>query len=447
MIQVQPPDSFLQKILGQQEMTRGVDYRLLSFCISLPVPEGVLICNNFTKEVLFFPESEPASSPHLLEILVRKWFYVPTSMNDRELFNQTLSIAKMSDRRKDKSFTILTTTACNARCFYCFEKGTPAYDMSVETARDVVAYIRSLYQEGSFIRLHWFGGEPLCNPKAIDIICSELKASGIPFSSKMTTNGFLLSEDMAAKAAGQWNLQSVQITLDGTEDIYNRAKAYIYPSTNAYQKVMSNLSHLKENGVSLSIRLNADMYNVNNLHELVDELGKLFPDPSSVYIGIAPLMEHAGAFPIVRDEEARTGLFTSLKELSDHIESLGFATGRGLFKTIRTGCCEADSPHAIVIMPDGSLRRCQHIKAGSIVGSVKDMNPSLGVGLWTSYREPLSECDLCPFYPTCFRLTDCEESVSCSSALRSWKLEQFYTVLRRMWKNFRQNCSTIIENS
>lgn len=447
MIQVQPPDSFLQKILGQQEMTRGEDYRLLSFCISLPVPEGMLICNNLTKEVLFFPESEPASSPHLLETLVRKWFYVPISMNDRNLFDQILSIAKMSSKPKDKSFTILTTTACNARCFYCFEKGTPAYDMSVETAHDVVAYIQSVYQEGSFMRLHWFGGEPLCNPEAIDIICSQLKASGIPFSSQMTTNGFLLSEDMAVRAAGRWNLQSVQITLDGTEDVYNRAKAYIYPDTNAYQTVMNNLSHLKENGISLSIRLNADRYNVNNLHELVDELGRLFPDPSSVYIGIAPLLEHAGAFPIVRDEESRASLFNSLKELLYHIEGLGFATGRGLSKTIRTGCCEADSPHSIVIMPDGSLRRCQHIKTGSIVGSVKDMNPSLGVGMWTSYRKPLPECDLCPFYPSCFRLTDCEESVSCSSALRNWKTEQIYALLRRIWKKFKKNCSTGIENS
>lgn len=445
MIQVQAPDSFVNTILGEQSVTRDEQYRLLSFCISTPVTEGILLYNNLTKELLFLSETEAGTASPVFDLLVKKWFYVPFSFNDRQFSDQLRLIAGLKMKSQGQLFTILTTTSCNARCFYCFEKGIPSYDMSLQTAQDVIGYIKSVSRVGEKIHLHWFGGEPLCNADAIDVICSGLRKLDIPFVSSMTTNGFLLNEERIPKAKELWNLKKVQITLDGTEEIYNKAKAYIYPGINAFQTVLNNLKALETAGIFISIRLNAELYNIRDLMSLAGLLGNLFHDPSSVFIGISPLMSRAGAFPINHDKEMEQKLYDSLKDLLLLIESLGFSVGRGLSNSIRLSCCEADSPNAIVIMPDGSLRRCQHIKAGEPVGSINDKQPSLRAGLWTSYREEKPACSTCPFYPTCFRLTDCEESEICSDASRIWKKEQLFAKMRQKWKLFLKNRSTSIE--
>lgn len=446
MIQVQAPDTFVKTILGEQSLTRDENYRLLSFCVSLSVPEGTLLYNNLTKELLFLSEKESEDSS-VFEQLIKKWFYVPVSFDDQSFSDQLKQIASLKMNSQGLLFTILTTTACNARCFYCFEKGTPAYDMSLQTAQEVVKYIKSLSCAKEKVHLHWFGGEPLCNTAAIDVICSGLKDLDIPFFSSMTTNGFLLDEAIIPKAKDLWNLKKVQITLDGTEEVYNKTKAYIYPGINAFETVLNNLKALESAGISISIRLNAELYNVRNLMSLAELLGALFHNPSSVFIGISPLMSRAGAFPINHDPESQNQLYNSLKELLLHFEKLGFSVGRGLSGNIRLSCCEADSPNAIVIMPDGSLRRCQHIKAGETVGSIYDTAPSLSKGIWTMYRKVEPVCTDCPFYPTCFRLTDCEESEICSETFKMWKKEQLFAKMRQKWKLFLKNRSTGIENT
>lgn len=57
-------------------------------------------------------------------------------------------------KKKTKSYTILTTTDCNARCFYCYELGRSRIPMSEQTAHEIADYISA-----PKVNIHWFGGE------------------------------------------------------------------------------------------------------------------------------------------------------------------------------------------------------------------------------------------------------------------------------------------------
>ena len=62
----------------------------------------------------------------------------------------------------------------------------------------------------------------------------------------MISNGYLFNDDTIKEAKEEWQLTKVQITLDGTEQIYNRCKAYIYKDVNAYRRVIGNIHLLQD---------------------------------------------------------------------------------------------------------------------------------------------------------------------------------------------------------
>ena len=70
--------------------------------------------------------------------------------------------------------TILTTSNCNARCYYCYENGIKKEDMSLDTAKKIVELIKE-HHKNKRIFINWFGGEPLYNAEIISYISNELK--------------------------------------------------------------------------------------------------------------------------------------------------------------------------------------------------------------------------------------------------------------------------------
>ena len=141
-------------------------------------------------------------------------------------------------------FEILTTTRCNANCFYCYESNLNKTEtMTKETAENLIQFmIKHRFGEQP-LTIQWFGGEPLLNQRIIDYIVDRLNELEIPFSSTMISNAFLLNEETIEKLE-KWKLKSIQITLDGLNDDYNKAKNYVYTDVDAYLTVMNNIHKL-----------------------------------------------------------------------------------------------------------------------------------------------------------------------------------------------------------
>ena len=108
----------------------------------------------------------------------------------------------------------------------------------------------------------------------------------------MISNGYLFDDNLIKTAKEDWNLQNVQITLDGTEEIYNKTKNYIYKNDeNPFKRVINNIHKLAYNKISVSIRMNCDKHNFEDLIKLVHYLHEEFKGNDLVSMYVWPIFE------------------------------------------------------------------------------------------------------------------------------------------------------------
>lgn len=172
-------------------------------------------------------------------------------------------------------YNILTTTGCNARCFYCFEDGVEIKTMSPRTAEQVATYIYNNSLNDEMIELRWFGGEPLVNYKAIDIICSNLRKKGQLFYSTISTNGTLIGLPHIYNSLKKWNFKQVRLSFDGLKEEHNRRKNYL-SIHDAYTVTLENVDKLIAIGIETSIRLTFDENNLNDICKVAEVLIKKY---------------------------------------------------------------------------------------------------------------------------------------------------------------------------
>ncbi len=417
MQQIVPPVSIVQKILGEQKKIEGTSYRMTVHCVRAERPEGVLLCHTLTGELLLLSREEeaalkmlPGPVPPALEALASRWFLRPEGSDDMALADQTRRIAERF-RKKDgllTKYTIFTTMACNARCFYCFEAGWgKSSTMSEETARATAAYIGA-HRGGQPVKLRWFGGEPLVNAKAIDVITDSLRKQGVEFRSVMTTNGYLFDEALVRRAKDDWNLQQTQITLDGTEEIYNARKAYVHPEGSPFRRVLGNIGLLLDAGIGVDVRLNMDEDNEGDLYALADQLAERFAGKRGFGVHLLAIQKnHDGVDPLDCEKERRVYV-EKLRPLRDYMEEKHIAARLPLSRGLSIDACRADSDSATTVTPDGRLGRCDSSKDGGIWGSVwsEERNEEV-LRQWKERRPPEAACKSCAIYPQCIRLKKC----------------------------------------
>ena len=420
--------SILSGLLKGQRLQEGESYRLMHFVVQLPVEEGLLLYNVMTRAVvLLTPEEalrmkdDPVSVPEL----VARWFAVPQSHDDRKLAREVKAVGKMLEKRPKgiTNFTILTTTDCNARCFYCYEKGRRRISMKGETARKAAEFIIR-NNPGEEVKLRWFGGEPLYNKGVISLICSELRDAGIEFRSSMVSNGYLFDDETVAEALGLWNLKKVQITLDGTEDVYNRTKAFACQKGSPYLRVLDNIHRLLDAGIKVNVRLNIDRHNVDDLLVLADVLANRFEREKLFHVYSHPLFEAASEkTAVIHSDSQRRELFHARMRLQEKLEEGKIALEGTLPDKLKLNHCMADSDTHVLILPDGHLGKCEHYSDDHWFGHLASMERDEAVLKdFKMLRKEIDACADCPFYPDCFRLAMCEEAVHCYPEEREEKL-------------------------
>lgn len=429
MREILPIAAPFDKLLGKQPYTAGELYRPLKYCVTERVPEGVLLFNNMTKGMVLLSDAELesiAAGDTPLPSLVQLWYYVPESHDDKTLCLQMRNVAKMlrPPAKNITGYTIFTTTDCNARCFYCFEKNTARIPMSPEVAEKTAGFIAG-HCGGNEVSISWFGGEPLYNMEAIDIICRRLRERGVPFNSKIVSNGYLFDREIIGRAKVDWELRSVQITLDGTEDVYNKAKAYIYKGVNAFRRVIGNIHLLLDAGIAVDIRLNIDTYNADNLTDLSSLLIDEFSGKQGLSVYVNTLFGDSPHIA-VNDPCKREGVYKKKEQLRAAFERAGMGKHALISDYVRTNRCMADSPVCITIFPTGYLGKCDHFTDNLFVGHLDDRE-GLDHDVLTAFKEVYPEieaCGDCPLYPDCFRLVKCDECRNCFPENRADWLSQ-----------------------
>lgn len=416
-------------------------YRLLHYHLSVQVDKGVLLLNLLTREMLLLSNDEYENVLEL-QYLKEKWFVVPNDTNEKQLVGSIRWVQKYFAPKIDtvSDYTIYTTTDCNARCFYCFEFGRKREPMSEETALKTAEFIKAHRGEKE-VTLRWFGGEPLYNYKVIDLICESLAKDGIPYkSAHMITNGYLFDDHMVEKAINLWKLKKVQITLDGTEDVYNRCKAFIYKEGSAYQIVHSNIQRLLNCGIRVLIRVNMDFHNIANLHLLVDELAQRYGGKKGLYVYPRLIIDEKKAWDSRYSMEQWSQLYDEKEKLEKKLAEVGLSalSVQRVSSKLKLTSCQADNDDCLIVTPNGSLGVCEHHSDIGLIGHIdSESRDQAVIDEWRTLFDEIPECDTCFYYPECRRLKNCPHNMPCIAperkSIRS-RMEQAMLNEYRIWK-------------
>lgn len=431
-------------IIGLQSFIDNQKYRFIKYVFIKHVSDGVVLYNNLTKGMLYLTFEEYSDVSNNKE-LINQWYLVPEEFDDKKFSNQVTQLGRMIAKKTKviSSYTIFTTTDCNARCFYCYEKGVKKIMMPNKVARDVGKYIAKK-SAADKVDIMWFGGEPLYNIDSIDIVCKVLKQKKVNFTSGMISNSYLFDDEIINKAIKFWNLKWIQITLDGTEKIYNRTKSFIY-NDNAYVRVLQNIRKLLQADISVRIRLNITSKNADDLNLLVDDLYKKFSRNKKLRMYVHTLFESTG---LKKDERNTKVLFELQKALEDKIYSYGYAREQIINGFLKTNKCMSDNDSAITILPMGQIGKCEHYSEGEYCGSI--YSELFDENVLRKFKEPALEykkCSDCQLYPDCYRLKVCLTDSLCLEDERQLKLSRVYKKLEYMYDTYENNeCNIIDEN-
>ena len=419
------PDSTILSLLPGNDSFSG--FILSTYVIKEELQDCSILYNTLTGEVIRLEHGEWPE-----EELADHHFTVPPDLDEHALCGSirgALAFHRDAHFEGYRQFTVLTTTDCNARCFYCYQRGCEHISMTDEDAERTAGFILR-NRAPRKLHVRWFGGEPLYNSRAIDIISRKLRDAGAEFTSDIITNGYLFDEQTARKAVSEWHLTEAQAALDGTRSVYNKRKAFIYDDPDAFETVMRSLENMLNAGIKVRVRLNADNVNVSDLKELCVYLDERFRSHPDLMIYSHPL------FSIKlgnKDEKAiseRAKLYASLKELNDLIESLGRASAK-VPGGLRVFSCMADSPESIVLLPDGKTHSCEQFNANHYLGTIDGAEPkSSDLPYWRALHPEHKDCAGCVLYPQCVKLLHCPDiNEECLPEDRELKIQKIRSAL------------------
>lgn len=443
MVICREPNALFSSIAGKQEII-NTKYRLIKY-IEICKDSTHLIYNLLNGAFLSISDSEYELVSNLDKIdvdnpfcqyLIENWFVVPIKFDEHKFWLQvktTLRLFKNTTNIED--YIIFTTTDCNARCFYCYENGINKFPMSNEVAHKTAKYI--VEHCGSAVPiLRWFGGEPLYNEKAIDIICDDLDKSGIEFKSSIVSNGYLFNDENVIKAKNKWKTLYVQISLDGTEDVYNRAKNFIYDSEESpYVRVLDNIDRLLNAGVGVLIRLNMGIHNYEDMCDLVQILCQRFGnrDDNLCSVYFAMLFD----FAHTRPKEERTLLVNHIIEQEEILFENNLVRIK-LPKVMSINHCIADSGKGCTITPNGKIGLCEHHVEDELWSDLDaTFRDESVLSRWRELADSIPECDNCSLRPNCLKLKHCPENDSvCDDDNRRLLHYRLQRSMKLFYKNF-----------
>ena len=301
---------------------------------------------------------------------------------------------------------IFSTNKCNARFYYCFEKGIRQVEMNDETANQIVSFIKDNYTQ-SKLQINWFGGEPLYNFGVIKSITKGLREAGYQLQTHITTNGSLVNLEVIDFLKKYYDGISIQITIDDIDEKYSKIKRYInIPESEAYATVIDNIHLLLQFNIPTRIRINFRKSEVDYAFEIFHSLKLEFPDDDNLTIYFAPLS-------IDGDKDVNKTEHTHLKLMSFYNDNNIKLRQENNQKSIlsdlslkpKSISCSSCKPMNITITADGNIFKCHRLakneiyKIGDIWNGID--NECYNNRIFISSEFISKKCKDCNIYPIC----------------------------------------------
>lgn len=361
-------------------------------------PSGYLIYNTLYSSLSRLDDREFAlyeqnvfESKDFCKELLSQGIIVDSSVDELERYNiyTGLSFKYMNGV---PNITVTPTMECNARCFYCYENGVRHGKMTAESAKKIVAFIKTL-DVSKGVNITWFGGEPLMNQGWIDYFTEYLKAENISFSSFIITNGSMIDDVVISKMKNDWNVDSVQITIDGASEEYCRRKNYVDQDENVYYRLLKKIKKVSTEGIRVQLRLNIDRRNAESIISVAEELQQVFFSDSNVHF--YPAFLTGDKIPLSEDEKVE--IVRRIVEIDKNMLPMRSY----LYKIPRVSACFYNQKNAFSIDSNGRIYNCERAlgRLEKSIGAIENgVNENNNVRVLSGSR---AECQKCVFLPRC----------------------------------------------
>ena len=411
---------------GAAKKERLKHWKPSRFNVQTTTSEGwLLLWNSYTGSMNAF---KPEQRPGVLNLISRKGVSAPghgiaNYLGERgylvphdadELRRVQYAFGQENHRNDRLELILLASEDCNFRCAYCYEdfkRGT----MRPEVREGIKKLLESRVGTLRELNVSWFGGEPLYGMEAIDdlgpFFAEMAERHGIAYFSHMTTNGYLLTDDVAERLLA-WRITDFQITLDGLPEDHDQSRPG-RDGSGTFQRIYENLAGMRRRSEEFSvvIRVNFDQNNVPGLEQFLGLLEVDFRDDPRFTISFHSVGKWGG------DNDANLSVCGTDESHRVQMKLKAAARMLGLQVTsgwrpgasVGTEVCYAARPYNFIVGAHGDLMKCTidlDKKDRNIVGKLlPDGKMELDTDKMALWTEPAFErdtgCQSCHMLPAC----------------------------------------------
>lgn len=387
--------------------------------------DGSLVAwNTYTGAIsVFKPEQTPAVDEvlnngyagelrGLTKYLSERGYIVPKGTNEFRKFQHVFG--RQHYRNDILELILLASEDCNFRCQYCYEdfqRGT----MKPEVREGIKKMVEKRAAGLRDLTVGWFGGEPLYGFKAIEdlspFFCEIAEKHSLNYTSHMTTNGYLLTPDVAEKLLA-WKVNYFQITIDGLAEQHDKNRP-TRDGQGTFHTIFANLQSLKmrEEKFTVRLRINYDQNNSPHLEGLLELFHQEFGSDDRFKVAFHQVGKWGGPndanLAVCGSDEAKNVRSQLQKSALD--KGLTLNGGLSDANTPGSNVCYAARPYNYLIGADGKIMKCTVAldkQDHNVVGKLtSEGEMEMDMDKYALWVEPAFQndgnCRRCSIVPTC----------------------------------------------
>lgn len=315
-----------------------------------------LVLKSLLRDLLQAAKNEPVDElstvhPDFYNALKQGKFIVEDALNEIE---EVKKISKLIDLDESHfHLTINPTMNCNFKCWYCYETHIKKSRMSPDIINRTNAFISRTAENANLksFNLSWFGGEPLLYYD--DIVLPVIKhfsetceRNNLVKYIGFTTNGYLINEH-SIKSYKEHSVTVFQITLDGFQADHDKVR-YVTNNKGSYTQIIKNIKLLILNEISVRMRINYTLKNIQKCVEIVNDFEDLTKEEKKfVLVDFHRVWQDEGT-----DNEGLAHMVLM------EFKKAGFQVNSHYSPENVTNSCYADKKNSAVINFNGDIFKC-----------------------------------------------------------------------------------------
>lgn len=274
---------------------------------------------------------------------------------DTDEIENVRELVKAVDYNEEEYYLIINPTMnCNFKCYYCYESNIKGSKVSEQNLEKIKLFIGNTIDSNKKLKLftiQFFGGEPLLFFERtilpiMQYAHKKAKETGIKLNLNFTTNAYLINDKMI-EAFKKYEVNSLQITLDGNRELHNQVR-FVNKSRGSYDEIIANMKKLVRNEINVTFRIN---YTEENLKELEDVFAD-FEDLTHKERQMLMLSMNRVW------EETNQNLGRHVVDFKNKAENFGFNLPDSVFSDRVRHSCYADKLNQATINYNGDVFKC-----------------------------------------------------------------------------------------